>query len=148
MVNLIKWPLEDRRCSKGWGDRCAKAKNPKCTCACGGQNHGTKRSRPAQADLFGGITTRKGGNMRRSNYTIVEDVQGNPLVIRDIGPWNQYVAVTNNAEDVVEELVKHGKLPDGRRLFYYDTEGQLDELLVKDGRFDGFVFAPRSHPKE
>jgi hypothetical protein len=26
-------------CSKGWANRCSKAKNKKCICACGGENH-------------------------------------------------------------------------------------------------------------
>jgi hypothetical protein len=28
-------------CSRGWGRRCAEAKNPACNCACNGRNHGT-----------------------------------------------------------------------------------------------------------
>ncbi len=30
-------------CSRGWADRCAGAKSHRCTCSCGGQNHGAKR---------------------------------------------------------------------------------------------------------
>lgn len=77
--------------------------------------------------------------MRRSNYRIVKDVPGQSLLIRDIGPWDKFMTVTNAAEKVVEELVSLGVLPQGRRLFYYDSEGQCDELLVEDGRFAGFV---------
>jgi len=29
-------------CSKGWGTRCAGSKGKKCTCKCGGKNHGAK----------------------------------------------------------------------------------------------------------
>jgi hypothetical protein len=29
-----------RTCSKGWADRCARAKSPRCRCKCGGHNHG------------------------------------------------------------------------------------------------------------
>lgn len=28
-------------CSKGWSDRCARSKGKRCTCRCGGHNHGT-----------------------------------------------------------------------------------------------------------
>ena len=30
-----------------------------------------------------------------------------------------------------------------RRLFYYDSEDELTELLIKDGNFTGFVVAPQ-----
>lgn len=70
-----------------------------------------------------------------------------PLVIRDIGPWDKYMTVTNAAETVVGELVDRGALPPGRRLFYYDSEGQQDELVVKDGRFAGYAPGPRKEEK-
>ena len=58
------------------------------------------------------------------------------LVIRDVVHWDEHPTVTNAAEAVVERLAPH---LNGRRLFYYDSEGRLDELLVKDGRFAGFA---------
>jgi hypothetical protein len=30
-------------CGKGWTERCAHAKSAKCTCRCGGENHGKAR---------------------------------------------------------------------------------------------------------
>lgn len=33
------------QCSKGWGARCPRAKSRKCTCACGGANHGNPLAR-------------------------------------------------------------------------------------------------------
>lgn len=66
-----------------------------------------------------------------------------PLVIRDIGPWDRYRTVTNDAEAVVEALVKAGRLPEGRRLLYFDSEGDLDEIIVKNGKFAGFKAGPR-----
>ena len=81
--------------------------------------------------------------MRKANYTIEEDLEGRPLVIRDVGPWDAVPTVTNCAEAVVAELTQLGKLPTGRRLFYYDSEGSLDEILVKEyGRFAGFGPGP------
>lgn len=65
-----------------------------------------------------------------------------PLVIRDLGPWDRYMTVTNAAETVVSELVDRGALPPGRRLFYYDSEGHLDELLVRNGCFAGYAPGP------
>jgi hypothetical protein len=62
------------------------------------------------------------------------------LIIVDLGPWDQFVSVTNAAEEVVEELVKAGKLPHGRRLLYYDSDSQLDEIVMEGGKFKGFAF--------
>jgi len=73
--------------------------------------------------------------MRGANYVVVQD-SIDRLVIRDLGPWDKYLTVTNAVEDVVRELA--GQLK-GRRLFYYDTEGQMDELVVKDGQFAEFA---------
>lgn len=61
------------------------------------------------------------------------------LVIRDVGPHTRHPTVTNDAEEVVRRLHAALALPAGRRLFYYDSEGQLDELLVRDGVFAGFA---------
>jgi hypothetical protein len=61
------------------------------------------------------------------------------LVIRDIGPWDQHSSVTNDAENVVYDLIHNdGLLKPGMRLWYYDSEGQLDELVVVGGLFCGF----------
>ena len=73
-----------------------------------------------------------------ARYTIVEDAPGEPLVIRDIGPWHMHRTVTNDAEAVVSELVAEGRLPPGRRLHYYDSEGEIGRIVVVDGKFEGF----------
>jgi len=71
----------------------------------------------------------------RARYEVVSDCPDR-LVIRDLGPWDLHPTVTNDAENVVSELVARlGK----RRLFYHDSEGVLDELRVVDGRFAGFA---------
>jgi hypothetical protein len=75
-------------------------------------------------------------NKRRANYEVVECSE--ILVVRDLGPWDRHPTVTNDAENVVAELVASGKL-NGQRLFYYDSEGRLDEILVKDGKFAWFA---------
>lgn len=77
--------------------------------------------------------------MKQVSYQIVEETPTH-ILIRDIGPWDKYLSVTNGAEIVVEELA--GRL-NGRRLFYIDTEGLTDELLVQDGQFAGFKAGPR-----
>ena len=73
--------------------------------------------------------------MRTPNYEIVEETE-ELIVIRDLGPWDCFPTITNGAEEVVESLAL---LLKGRRLEYYDSEGNRDQLLVKDGKFAGFA---------
>lgn len=76
--------------------------------------------------------------MRSANWAVVEDTPQR-LVLKDLGPWDKFPTITNDAEEVVRRLAPRLK---GRRLFYYDSEGQCDELLV-DHDFGQFVgFAP------
>ena len=58
------------------------------------------------------------------------------LVIQDVGDWTECLTVTNDAEWVVEHLPESLA---GRRLEYIDSEGNRDQLLVRDGRFAGFA---------
>ncbi len=71
----------------------------------------------------------------KANYVIIRD-DDEALVITDVGPWNRHLTITNDAERVVEELRTNLK---GRRLQYYDSEGELGELRVVDGKFAGFA---------
>ncbi len=64
--------------------------------------------------------------MRRSNFEVVE-ITDKQIVLRDLGPWDEFMTITNNAENVVNLL--RDKIGN-RRLFYYDSEGELTEILV------------------
>lgn len=72
----------------------------------------------------------------KANYDVVEQT-GDYVVIRDLGPWTNYQTITNAAEEVIKEL-----LPtlEGRRLYYYDSSGDIGELMISDGGFAGFAF--------
>ena len=50
------------------------------------------------------------------------------------------ISITNDAEAVVAEV--HADFP-GRRIFYRDTDGNIDELDHVDGVFRGFDSGPR-----
>jgi len=76
--------------------------------------------------------------VRKANYRIVENLEGEDLIIKDVGPWDRFPTVTNDAEAVVIELAGNGFLPEGRGLKYYDSEGEFDEIVVKNGKFVGF----------
>lgn len=80
---------------------------------------------------------------RRANYAVIwSECAGDRLTIRDVGPWHEHPTVTNAAEAVVEELYRLGYLTTGKRLFYYDSLGWLDEIEHADGRFVGFRPGP------
>jgi hypothetical protein len=73
--------------------------------------------------------------MPHANFDVVIDSQ-NRLVIRDLGPWHKHPTVTNDAEWVVEQLAAR---LNGRVLLYFDSEGDLGRLIVKDGKFAAFA---------
>jgi len=91
--------------------------------------------------------------INHANYGIINPqatsilVGENILLIKDLGPWDLYPTVTNDANYVVEELVWCGHLREGQRLFYYDSDGSVDELLVKNGKFAGFAPGPSTLSK-
>lgn len=72
--------------------------------------------------------------MAQAKYGLVGDTP-EAIIIRDLGPWDRHPTVTNDAPAVVAQLARRLQ---GRRLFYFDSEGDLDEILVRDGKFCGF----------
>jgi len=70
-----------------------------------------------------------------ANFGIVSETEDR-IILQDVGPWDKHFTITNDAENVVEKLLPRLK---GRRLLYYDSEGELTELVIKDGKF--FTFA-------
>ena len=116
-------------CGRGWSGRCAASTGKKCRCKCGGANHGTAHQSSA-GDVY--------GSDEYNARFLVEQDKPDRLVIRDIG-HETHRSVTNDAENVVATLA--GKLGN-RRLFYYDSMGEMDELLVKNGQFAGFAPGP------
>lgn len=78
----------------------------------------------------------QGENRREAQFAIIH-VNAQCMLIRDIGPWDKHPTVTNDAEGVVARLAP--LLVPGQRLEYIDSEGCVDELAVKDGKFAGFI---------
>lgn len=75
---------------------------------------------------------------KHANFEVLRNNPDQPLIIADVGPWDVHFTVTNDAEWVVEQLVAGGHLPEGRHLLYYDSGGDLDEIVVEGGKFAGF----------
>lgn len=81
---------------------------------------------------------------RRANYAIVTaECNDQQLVIRDIGPWEDHLTITNDAENVVIGLAA---TLNGRRLYYYDSDGERTELVCEGNppRFSGFRYAAKT----
>lgn len=78
----------------------------------------------------------------RSKWTIVGILKDEFILIRDIG--TDCISVTNDAENVVWDILHDQRV--SCRIFYFDSQGDLDEL-VHDGK--KFVrFAPLSNVDE
>jgi len=72
---------------------------------------------------------------RAANYSVTNETD-DFIQLLDIGPHDQYKTVTNAAEWVVEQMVPRLK---GRKLYYEDSQGDIDQLLIHDGKFAGFI---------
>lgn len=71
----------------------------------------------------------------KPNYIIIKETD-DLVVIRDLGPWDHHMTVTNGVETVVAELAP---ILRGRRLEYIDSDWSQSRILVEDGRFGGFA---------
>lgn len=79
----------------------------------------------------------------RAKFVVLRDdyLGGGPLVIRDVGPWDEHPTVTNDADAIVVNMLEEGELAPEQRLLYFDSEGELAELLHDGQRFVGFKAA-------
>lgn len=73
--------------------------------------------------------------MRIANYQVVREAS-QFVLLKDVGPWDRFLSITNAAELVVAEMAPR---LNGRRLVYYDTDGELTELLYAGNEFRGFA---------
>jgi len=73
--------------------------------------------------------------MRTPRFEIVSETCS-VVLIRDLGPHDIYPTITNGAEAVVAALFP---ILCGRRLEYIDSEGERAELVVREGKFAGYM---------
>ena len=71
---------------------------------------------------------------REARFDIVE-ILPDRITLKDLGPWDEHLTITNDAESVVKTLLP---ILRKKRLFYYDSEGELTELIIKDEKFVTF----------
>lgn len=77
----------------------------------------------------------EGDDMIKVNFEIIRQ-DDEMVLLKDLGPWDKYMTITNGAEEVVASVAPwlgH------RRLEYIDSEGNRDQILVRDGKFAGFA---------
>ena len=73
--------------------------------------------------------------MRHAQFRI-EQATSEKLVLGDMGPWDKYMTITNDAEYVVEQVAS---MLGNRKLFYYDSANILTEIILYRGnKFSGF----------
>lgn len=72
----------------------------------------------------------------RAQFEIVLWWGSDIVVLKDVGPWNMYPTVTNDAEAVIYDLFNFywtastGKrMTRSTRVFYYDSEGEPGEII-------------------
>lgn len=71
----------------------------------------------------------------RSNWKVLTNCDAE-VVIKDLNTSS--MSVTNDAENVVFDLYDRGALWHGKRLLYFDSNGDLDEIVHEHGRFVDF----------
>ena len=69
-----------------------------------------------------------------ANFTIIQD-DDTRLVLVDSGPWDKYPTITNSVEGIVEKLTSETKITNRQRLFYFDSEGDFAEIIIKKNKF-------------
>jgi len=85
------------------------------------------------------LIPRESRKMKKSNYRIVSEY---PLKIEDLGPWDEYMSVTNDIENVVKELLADNKIGQNGFFTYIDSEGNSDLVFVLKGKFSQFAPIP------
>lgn len=74
---------------------------------------------------------------KRSAYTFTYLKPDDVLCVTDLNAPGR-PSVTNDVENVVEDLRHAGYDLSTARIVYRDSDGTWDEILVSDGRFAGF----------
>jgi hypothetical protein len=75
----------------------------------------------------------------KSNFTILHN-SPELIVLYDLGPWDTYKTITNDAEAVVQYLYKSNRLHTAsKQIVYYDSDGEATQMLHDgNGNFTGF----------
>lgn len=75
----------------------------------------------------------------RSNFHILSN-SPDKIVLEDLGPWDHFSTITNDAENVVKYLHNSGQATGAKQIIYYDSDGEATQL-VHDGKGNFVDFA-------
>lgn len=67
---------------------------------------------------------------KHANWEIISVNHGGLVVIKDVGPWDSHLTITNDAEYVYDTI---SKLYPGYEIHYFDSDEELTRLFMKDG---------------
>lgn len=73
----------------------------------------------------------------RSSFHFLETHSA--VFIYDTSPGTHKMTVTNDAENVIASLVSSGINLADKLVFYFDSQGRLDQMLVINNKFAGFA---------
>jgi len=70
----------------------------------------------------------------RSNYRIIYEDEYK-IILKDLGPHDIYPTITNDAENVIQDLEHEQKL---KLIYYMGSDGIKTRLITNDDKFIGF----------
>lgn len=65
---------------------------------------------------------------REANFEIVS-VDKDKVTLRDLGPWDKHLTITNDVEGVIDRLAETVDI-DQKRILYYDSDNELTEVVI------------------
>ena len=74
----------------------------------------------------------------KAQFEVLKHEAEEYVFILDTGHTAGCRTVTNDAEYVIEQLFSEYKITENTRVFYKDSEGQIDELLYSERKFKAF----------
>jgi hypothetical protein len=83
---------------------------------------------------------------RQAQYHIEKETKDYVFIQDDYSDENMCPTVTNAAENVLKDLWDNHNLGH-RKIYYQDTEGQIDELVHEGDKFKGFFFGYENAPE-
>lgn len=82
--------------------------------------------------------------MIRSNF-VINRITPEVVELQDVGPWDQYQTITNDADAVVAYLYQKEMLTPEKQIVYMDFSGEWTEIFHDGmGNFEGFGFSQPS----
>jgi len=141
------------QCTRGWEGRCPNAKSKRCTCQCGGRNHGKNRGKnqtPLATGDWGQVFSYLGFGLHpsRCGLKIVREGDRVTVTLTEL-PDNPGTSVTNCVEEIATQVyhtfLKGTPIDKIRWIEHYPPRGEWEETFDEvTFDWDGETF---SHPR-